>query len=379
MNDLQFFLKAIWFLVLCAFVWFVTIVITGQLWVFPLLFVGLCVYAYYDVRKKRQHIAYLAAEAERTRKIAEEKQAIADRYEAEARAINERAERARARLDLEAEAEAAEADRELAEARKRVAEDLRNAYPAPEITRQKADALAAAREGHRTTEIARLDDGQPRFAGVAYTPDALQALLEEKPNSWRWAALVSILVQRRATLQPQLRDFRLGYAAPTGERARNGMEVAQFVIDAMSDILQTAQQINDFILSPAFSAVFGDPDDGNTADADGILHTATRLMDYYERFLVLAQRARGLAAPSEYTALLNNCARLSEKPIEGFDKFIDEFVDLIGELPDIVSPMSSETVLMPPIYLSIESDEGLLQTIAQQLTGIADDYAADGG
>jgi hypothetical protein len=222
------------------------------------------------------------------------------------------------------------------------------------------------------------NDEQPRFAEVAYTPDALKALLQEQPNSWRWAVLVSVLVQRRAALEPQLRDFRLGYAAPTGERARNGMEVAQFVIDTMSDIVQIAQQINDFVLTPAFAAVFGDPDDENTADPDGIVHTATRLMDYYERFLVLAQRARGLAAPSEYATLLNNCARLSEKPLEGFDKFIDELIELIGEIPDILSPASSETVYLPPIYLSAGSDDALLQTITQQLKDIADGYAADG-
>jgi hypothetical protein len=222
------------------------------------------------------------------------------------------------------------------------------------------------------------NDEQPRFAWVADTPAALKTLVEEKPHSWRWAVLVSVLAQRRAALQPQLRDVGLGYAAPTGERARSGMEVAQFVIDAMHDVGQFAQHINDLMLTPAFTAAFGNPDDENTADPDGIMLGATRLMDYYERFLVLAQRARGLAAPSEYATLLDNCARLSDKPVEGFDKFIDELIELIGELPDILNPAGSETIYMPPIYLSIEADDVLLQTILQQLHGIADDYHAGG-
>jgi hypothetical protein len=119
MRDLQFFVKAIWFLILCAFMWFLTMAVTGQWWVFPILFVGLCVYAVHDVRKKQRRIAYLAAEAKRARNIADEKQAIADQLAEEARAINEQAERATARLDLEAEAEIAEAEAEAAEARAR--------------------------------------------------------------------------------------------------------------------------------------------------------------------------------------------------------------------------------------------------------------------
>ena len=37
------------------------------------------------------------------------------------------------------------------------------------------------------------------------------------------------------------------------------------------------------MLTPAFVGVFGDPDDETTADAEGILHIANRLMDYLER------------------------------------------------------------------------------------------------
>jgi hypothetical protein len=153
------------------------------------------------------------------------------------------------------------------------------------------------------------------------------------------------------------------------------MEVAQFVIDSLHDVGQIAQQMTDFMRSPAFVAVFGDPTDEGTADAEGIMHAATRLMDFYERFLVLAERARGLAAPSDYADLLNNCARLADKGLQGYHKFIDKFVALVAEMPAILIAANGEHVELAPICLEIESDEELLETIVQQLRAIADEAA----
>ena len=62
----------------------------------------------------------------------------------------------------------------------------------------------------------------PRTAAVAYTAADLATLLAEKLPCWRWAALASVLVQRRAAVQSRLRDAQLGYGAPSGERADSG-------------------------------------------------------------------------------------------------------------------------------------------------------------
>ena len=77
------------------------------------------------------------------------------------------------------------------------------------------------------------------------------------------------------------------------------------------------------------------PDEA-TADTESVFQAAMRLMDLYERFLVLAERARGLAAPSDYSDLLNNCARLPDTSLEGFHNFIDRFVGRVAEMPAIL-------------------------------------------
>jgi hypothetical protein len=88
MNDVRFFLKAIEFLFAFLFLWFLSTVITRQIWLFPLVFVGLCVYQVVQcIRqiRKRQRYEQARAVAEEAVKRAEEARATANRLAEEAR------------------------------------------------------------------------------------------------------------------------------------------------------------------------------------------------------------------------------------------------------------------------------------------------------
>jgi hypothetical protein len=98
-----------------------------------------------------------------------------------------------------------------------------------------------------------------------------------------------------------------------------------------------------------------------------------RLMDFYERFLVLSERARGLAAPSDYGDLLNNCAHLPDTSLDAFHNFIDRFVERVAEMPAILIAAGGGEVEGEPIVLDIKSDDELLETVIQQLRDIAND------
>lgn len=219
------------------------------------------------------------------------------------------------------------------------------------------------------------DEEQPCFAEIVYTEEELAALFADKHHNWRWAGIVSVLVQRRAALQPRLRDHQLDYAQPTGERARDGMAVSQFVIDSLHDVGQLAEQLTDFMRSPAFAAVFGEPEDEATADPEGIRHAGNRLMDFYERLLALAERARGLAAPAEFRELLNNTAHVVDTSLDGFHKFIDEFVVRVEGMPALLLAANGEHVVAEPMVLHFELDQELLDEIVEQLREIADEAA----
>jgi hypothetical protein len=57
--DVRIFARAIWFVILCAFLWLLAFALSGQRWVFPVAFVGSCVYA---VCQARETARLLAAE-----------------------------------------------------------------------------------------------------------------------------------------------------------------------------------------------------------------------------------------------------------------------------------------------------------------------------
>ena len=67
-----------------------------------------------------------------------------------------------------------------------------------------------------------------QIAAIADKPEGLAKMIAERTPGWRWAAFASVLVQRRAALRPRLRDLQLGFATPSGARARSGAEVARF-------------------------------------------------------------------------------------------------------------------------------------------------------
>jgi predicted Ser/Thr protein kinase len=178
------------------------------------------------------------------------------------------------------------------------------------------------------------DDGLV-FAKVVYTADDLAALLGEKPVNWRWAVFASVLAQRRAVLLPRLRVEALGFAVPTGLQARSGYEVVGFVANYLDALRQLVGDLEAFMLTPAFIAVFGDRGDESTADGEGLVDTANRLMDYHQRCLELAESCRGLSVHRDYVPLLQDCARLTTNLLGGYRRFIDEFVELVGDLPDV--------------------------------------------
>jgi hypothetical protein len=90
MNDVRFFLKSIELLLAFLYLWFITSVMTAQLWLWPILFVGLCLYAilyaiYDGVRKKRKENRAIGRERQRIAK--EKQQQTEERLVSECRAV----------------------------------------------------------------------------------------------------------------------------------------------------------------------------------------------------------------------------------------------------------------------------------------------------
>ncbi len=213
-------------------------------------------------------------------------------------------------------------------------------------------------------------DPKGPVATVATTADGLAALFADKPREWRWAAFASVLVQRRAAVQARLRDCLLGFAVPGGTRISGGVQAAGFIGERMEDMLQIGTQVNDFMLTPAFKEVFGSPDDGDSADPDGIVQVGNRLMDYHDRFLALAEQCRDVQAPLDMAGLMRDVREMMNSPLESYRTFIDDLLEIIDEMPDMLR-YSTGTVHADPVILYIHVDNQLVERISKQVMKLA--------
>ncbi|MDV7135412.1 hypothetical protein [Williamsia muralis] len=172
----------------------------------------------------------------------------------------------------------------------------------------------------------------PRFAEVTTDPVASARLAVDRPNAWEWALFASTLLQRRDALDVQRRDHRLGYAERSGDRIRDVQGLANLVKDTVDRVPAICKELQDFLLTPAFADAFGERHE-DSADPDGVLYNANRVMDTYEELLALAARIRGTRAPSTFRDVLKDTSRLVDKPLNGFDTCIDDYARLVEGLP----------------------------------------------
>ncbi|MGW6376141.1 TIR domain-containing protein [Rhodococcus sp. NPDC055112] len=215
------------------------------------------------------------------------------------------------------------------------------------------------------------DDELPVFGTVVDDQEGLTKLIQERPHSWQWAAFASVMVQRRNALKAAIRDLELGYAQPNSIRISTATELRDFVGNAMNDVEQLGTQVSNLVLTDAFKAAFGEPNDLSD-DPEALVHAANRLMDLYERFIELAQRAQGASAKSAYMNVLNTCARFSDSPRQGLDELIDNYVTTVHELPKRLVEARGENVIVP-LELKLHMDNDLLEQAIRQLREVFED------
>ena len=93
-------------------------------------------------------------------------------------------------------------------------------------------------------------------------------------------------------------------------------------------------------------------------------------MDYHEQFLKLAERCRDFQVPSRYTGLMRDCSQLMNIPLEGYRTFIDDFVELIGEMPELMRHVRG-MVEADTISLHMDVDNQLIKRITKQVRAAA--------
>ena len=205
------------------------------------------------------------------------------------------------------------------------------------------------------------DTGRGELAEIVTSPDELQRILTEKPPLWRWSAFTSILLQRRNSVQPRLRTCALGYQPGSGIPI-DGPMYSQLAWTAMHDIADLVRQLEQFMLSPAFTGVFGPTTDEQTIDAESIAHIASRLMDYHGDLLTKAELCLQTPVATDVIVFAQDTGAFAMCPLVGYDQFITTMCDRVAQAQDLL-PFADGPMSLDHVSLTIDLPDGLIDQI----------------
>lgn len=241
-------------------------------------------------------------------------------------------------------------------------------WPWPADLRLQAEALARPIDP-TPKRILPPDDKASIVAKVATTKPELERLIADQPPAWPWALFASVLVQRRNGVQARLRGVASGYQPRSGAAVVSGQAYCQTAHRAMSTIVDILTQVEQFMLSPAFKGAFGEVHnaDGAGADADAVTGIANRLMDYHETLLVQAETCLQTPVDSDAMVFVQDTGALSLQPLIGYDNFIAEMCDRIGDAQDLLPYSSGGVMELDQVSLTVDMPDGLSERIVAHI------------
>lgn len=203
---------------------------------------------------------------------------------------------------------------------------------------------------------------------VPRTKEAVEALISERGGIWEYLLFAGLLRQNMDALEPQYRDFVMGYAPRTGRH----VELKDLIAYVQSMIGQIDAIVGNFsvVLDPDVQErAFGAP--GQPGDVDRIVHLAERFVAVYRDFMDWAAEVRGtstrVGSESETLRLL---AQWAAQPVESCRKFVEEFTEQMdsatertdaGERLEIIMPvtLTLDPEVTEPFHASLRKDLGL--------------------
>lgn len=204
-------------------------------------------------------------------------------------------------------------------------------------------------------------------AHVASTQESLSRLIADKPAAWPWAVFASVLVLRRNAVQARLRTVASGYQPRQGI-ALSGQAYSQTALGAMRSIADTVTQIEQFMLSPAFTGAFGESGEEKAADADAIVGIANRLMDYHQTLLTQAELCLQTPVASDVMVFVHDAGAVALMPLVGYDDFIETMCVRIGEAQDLLPYGDRDTVIqLDDVSLSMTLPDDLSERLFAQI------------
>ena len=251
------------------------------------------------------------------------------------------------------------------DARKR--DDLDEPWPWPPDLRALAEGMARPIDP-TPKRLLPPDEKVSMIAQVATTADALSRLIADKPPAWPWAVFASVLLQRRNAVQARLRRCVSGYQPQAGSTPLTGQAYSLVAHRAMTDIADLLAQLEQFMLSPAFTGAMGIPGSDSEADPDAIVGVANRLMDYHEEFLTRAETCLQTPVQPDVRVFVSDMGALTLCPLVGYEQFITTMCARIGEAQELLPyTHGGQAIALDDVTLTISLPDGLTERIVSHI------------
>lgn len=203
------------------------------------------------------------------------------------------------------------------------------------------------------------------IASVATTDTALARLIADKPPAWPYAVFTSVLVRRRNAVGDRLRQCVSGYQPRTGALPLSGQAYSQLAHRTILAVADTVAQVEQFMLSPAFTGTLSNPAADGAADADALVSIANRLMDYHEEFLTHAETCLQTPVEPDVRVFVQDLSAFTLCPLVGCEQFIAAMCDRIGDAQDLLPyAEGGDVIALDDVNLTISLPDGLTERIS---------------
>jgi len=176
--------------------------------------------------------------------------------------------------------------------------------------------------------------------------------------------------QDRAKLTTRLLDHEMGYAPRSWIRL-DEQEAFNRISAALDGVTEIIKNVNKIFAPDVREKAFGPM--GQPGNVTRISHLASRVVGLVDEGLTWSATLRGLSVPGKYEEVYEAAARFVDQPISDVFEFIDDFVKLAIELPELVRQSTPENPVSIDRVLRISVDQRTLDRFLAAIERLRED------